>query len=300
MLKKIERCPICSSRRLIPFRKGRFSAADISPERIRITDAEYGLTWSLSRCLDCYYIFANPCPEAEFLSSVYREVVDPAYEEEAAGRRYNFRRILRRLSRFAPQKGWLFDVGAATGLFLDEAKQKGWRVSGVEVSQWAVDQAREKYGIHLYQGSFETLALGQEFYDAVTLIDILEHTPNPKEIAEKAYQILKTGGIIVVVTPDFDSLTAHLAGRRWWHFRPGHLGYFNRQSLRKILELTGFSILSWKRYSWTFSLAYLFSRQKIFWPLQNLPALSSLWPKIQLKLALGDSFEVYARKKEKV
>ncbi len=299
MGQKREHCPVCFSPDLRPFKKGSLSLENLTPEKIKITDAEYGLTWNLSRCQHCAFVFANPGPDTELLAQLYSEVKDPDYEAEASGRRRNFRRILRRLEKLAPEKGRLFDVGAATGLFLDEAQKRGWQVSGIEPSRWAREQARIKYGLNLYQGSLETFETDQLFYDVVTLIDILEHTPNPRLTMKRANGLLKTNGLLVIVTPDLNSLAARLAGRGWWHFRPGHLGYFNRHSLKHLLNLTGFNVLSWRRYSWSFSLNYLLRRRRFLSPLLNLPGLASFWSRIPIKLALGDSFEVYAQKKEK-
>ncbi|MCX7974690.1 MAG: class I SAM-dependent methyltransferase [Candidatus Aminicenantes bacterium] len=270
----------------------------LSPEKIKITDADYGLTWDLSRCLDCSFVFANPCPEEKFITSLYSEVKDPAYEVEALGRRQTFRRLLHRLEKLRPQRGYLLDVGAATGLFLDEAKKRGWQVLGIEPSRWAVEIA-QKQGLKVFQGSLEDFKIDDQRYDVITLIDVLEHTPNPRKIVEKVQKLLKPQGLILIVTPDLESFLAKLTGRYWWHYRPAHLVFFNRQSLKKLLALTHFEVLSWKRYSWHFSLSYLFSRLPFTFWLLHKPFLSSLWSRIQLKLALGDSFEVYAQKKER-
>ena len=300
MLIKIEQCPVCQSSSIRPYKKGSLKPEELSPEKIKITDAEYGQTWDLSQCRECRYIFANPCPDASILARLYQEVEDPAYEVEAPGRRRNFRRLLRRLEKFLPTKGILLDVGAATGLLLVEARQRGWEVAGIEPSRWAVEIAARKYGLALHPGSFETFDTRKEKFDALTLVDILEHTPYPRKLVEQARDCLKTGGILVIVTPDIKSLAARLAGNRWWHFRPGHLGYFQRESLQKLIELASFEILKWKRYSWSFSLDYLLRRLRPFSWLLKIPGLASLWPRIQIKLALGDSFEVYARKKETI
>ncbi len=294
---KLERCPVCASPAIFPYKKGALKPSDLDPEMVRITDAEYGLTWDLSYCSACHFVFANPCPHPTWLVSVYSRVKDPAYESEARGRRQNFRRILRRLGKITAGRS-LLDVGAATGLLLAEARLAGWRVAGVEPSRWAVEEAREKYGLEIYQGSLEEFESGGTLYDAVTLIDVLEHTPSPRNMMEKVHQILKPAGIAVLVTPDLQSFMARLAGKRWWHFRPGHLGYFTRESLQKLLDLTGFSPLLWKRYSWSFSLNYILVRQPYLRALTSRPKLASLWSKIRIKLALGDSFEVYARKRE--
>jgi len=300
MLIKIERCPVCQSSRIKAYKKGSLKAEELSPEKIKITDAEYGQTWDLSQCQDCGYIFANPCPEASILARLYHEVEDPAYELEALGRRKNFRRLLRRLEKLLPNRGTLLDVGAATGLLLVEARQRGWDVTGIEPSRWAVEIAARKYGLALHPESFEDFEAREKKFDALTLVDIIEHTPYPRKLIEKARDCLKPNGILVIVTPDIKSLTARLAGNRWWHFRPGHLGYFQRQSLQKLVELASFEILKWKRYSWSFSLDYLLRRLRPFSWLLKIPGLASLWPRIQIKLALGDSFEIYARKKEPI
>lgn len=291
-----DRCPVCASAAIVPYKKGSLQLFDLDPERVRITDAEYGLTWDLSYCLACHFVFANPCPHPSWLVSVYSQLKDPAYESEAEGRSQSFRRILWRLEKITSGRN-LLDVGAATGMLLAEARLSGWRVAGVEPSQWAVEAARRKYGLEIYQGSFEDFETNGTLYDAVTLIDVLEHTPNPRNMMEKTRLTLKPDGIAVLVTPDLNSLMARLAGKRWWHFRPSHLGYFTRESLQKLLDLTGFFPLLWKRYSWNFSLNYILARLPYFSVLTTIPRLASLWSIIRIKLTLGDSFEVYARKR---
>ncbi len=298
MWTKINHCPLCHSSKIKPYKKGNLIQRGLTPEKIKITDADYGKIWDLSRCQVCGYVFANPFPGESLLASLYIQVEDPEYEAEAEGRRRNFRRLLHQIEKFVPQKGSLFDVGAATGLLLIEARQRGWKVAGIEPSRWAVKIAAEKYGLHLHLGSFEDYRHDENQYDVVTLVDILEHTPDPKKIMVKARELLKPGGIIVIVTPNIESLAARLAGCRWWHFRPGHLGYFNRRSLKTLLNLTSFQVLSWKKYSWNFSFNYLLKRLSVLSWLTKVPKLASLWPRIQIKLALGDSFEVYARKQE--
>jgi len=293
-----KKCPVCSSSSLAPFKKSTFDFLRLSKEQIKITDSDYGKIWDLSRCQDCSHIFANPCPSPEFLSSLYSEVEDPLYEEEARGRSKNFLRILKHIERIHPPRGTLFDVGAATGIFLNLARQRGWEVDGTETSSWAVRLAEEKYNLKLRAGSFETVELKKNFYAVVTLIDFIEHTPRPFQALVKAHEILSSDGILVLVTPDINSLAAKIAGKRWWHFRAGHLAFFNSKSLNNLLQRSGFQVIKERKYAWTFSAHYLISRKPRLQFLLKNPFLASFWKKIQLKLALGDSFEIYARKEE--
>lgn len=295
----LKKCPICSSLSLTSFKKGTFDFFRLSQDQIKITDSDYGKTWDLSRCQNCSHIFANPSPSPEFISSLYSEVEDPLYEEEVQGRSKNFLKILTRLERIHPPQGTLFDVGAATGIFLNLARQRGWEVDGIETSSWAVKFAEQKYNLHLHEGSFEEAALKKNSCAAVTMIDFIEHTPRPFQALGKAHEILSPEGVLVLVTPDINSLAAKIAGKRWWHFRAGHLAFFNSRSLRTLLQRSGFQVVKERRYAWTFSAYYLISRKHWLQFFLKNPLLASFWKKIQLKLALGDSFEIYARKEER-
>lgn len=290
------RCPVCKSKDIRPYRGRSFDIDTLSEEQIKITDSEYGKIWDLSQCSDCSHIFANPAPTQDFIQSLYSQTEDPLYEEEATGRGKNFKRILSRLDKIHPEKGILFDVGAATGILLNLARQRGWRIAGVEPSGWAVRVAKEKYGIDLYEGDFESVQLGKTQYTTVTLIDFIEHISHPFEALAKAWAILAPGGTVCLVTPDINSLAARVAGAKWWHFRPGHLAYFTKQSIGKLLERAGFTIIKIHKYSWTFSAHYIFSRKPGLDFFIRNPRLASFWRKIPIKLALKDSFEIYAKK----
>jgi SAM-dependent methyltransferase len=292
-----EACPACGGRSIRPHKRGTYSDR-LTREEIKITDSGYGRTWDLSLCLDCGHLFADPCPTPEFIFSLYGEVEDPLYEDEAAGRARSFLRILERLELLVPGRGRLFDVGAATGILLDLARSRGWEPDGIDPSAWAVGVAAARHGLRLRHGAFETAELPESAYAAVTMIDVIEHTPLPFEAVRKARAILRPGGMLVIVTPDIHSLAARLAGRRWWHLRPAHLAFFSRPSLAALLGRAGFAVVREHRYSWTFSLHYLLSRKPAFGVLLKNWRLASFLKRIRLKLALGDSFEVYAVKAE--
>ncbi len=288
-------CPVCRGLDIHPWKKGTFDFSSLRSDQIKITDSEYGKTWDLHACGACGHIFADPYPEPDFLASLYGEVEDPLYDQEAEGRTRNFLPILNRLDLLRPGRGALFDVGAATGILGDAARRRGWRVDGVEPSAWAVRKASEKYGLTLRQGGFEDITAGAGSFQVVTMVDFIEHTPRPAEAVAKAFSLLAPGGVLCLVTPDIHSPAARLAGRRWWHLRPGHLAYFSKRSLRVLLEEAGFRIVEIRRYAWTFSLHYLVSRFR--W--MNFFArsrASSFLRGIPIKLALGDSFEIYAVK----
>jgi hypothetical protein len=102
--------------------------------------------------------------------------------------------------------------------------------------------------------------------------------------------------MLVLVTPDIHSRAARLAGRRWWHLRPAHLAFFSRRSIDALLRRAGLSIVAERRYAWTFSAHYLLSRKPALQAYLKNVGPASFLKRIPIKLALGDSFEVYAIK----
>jgi SAM-dependent methyltransferase len=295
---ELKHCPVCSSTDIIPFRKRTFDIGTLTEENIKITDSDYGKIWDLDRCESCTHVFANPAPSPAYIQSLYAKTEDPDYEEESLGRGKNFQRILAALEKIYPRKGTLLDVGAATGILMHLAREKGWDTEGIEPSSWAVAVAKDKYDLTLMEGSLKTVTLKSKFYTAVTLVDFIEHISHPNEAISKIHEALKPGGTVCLVTPDIQSLAARAMGKGWWHFRPGHLAYFSKKSLFTLLERSGFHVIRWRRYAWTFSAHYLLSRMSLFRFLVKNPRMALFWKNIPIKLALRDSFEVYAKKED--
>ncbi len=289
-------CPACGSPSFRPWRRGQIDHRSFGPDNIKITDKEYGRTWDLSRCENCGHAFADPLPTQKYISRLYSLIEDPLYQEESGGREKNFKPIIEFLGRLHPGRGILFDVGAATGILLNAAQKRGWAPDGIEPSSWAVQTAEKNYGLTLRRGDFETAALPGNHYTAVTMVDFIEHIPLPDLAILKTGKILAPEGTLCLVTPNLSSFAARAAGRRWWHFRPAHLHYFNPGSLRILLKRNGFTIIKTRKYSWTFSAHYLISRIPGSNFLLHHKKLSSFWRSIPVKLAFGDSLEVYARK----
>jgi len=294
-LSALDRCPACRSLAIGLFKKGTVTPERVSADDFKITDSHYGSRWTFFSCRDCGFVFANPVPDPEAIAGFYAALADEEYSQEDEGRGRNFQVILRRLRGFVPPGSSLLDVGAASGIFLNLAREEGYRVTGIEPSAALAADARERYGLELFCGSAEQFATREKFM-AVTLLDVLEHVTDPDAFLSVLERFLAPGGTLVIVTPDIGSRTARLMGGRWWHFRVAHVNFFNRRSLGRLLERHGFEVVLQKRFAWNFSAYYLLTR---LLPFLKGKTLQTRLKKLHLKLQLFDSWEVYARKKEK-
>jgi SAM-dependent methyltransferase len=214
-----------------------------------------GAHGDLLRCRRCGTVQQPDRPADGTLADLYREMRDDAYLTEEAGRRATARRLLARIERHRPPGGML-DVGCGHGLLIDEARRRGWRPVGLEVSASAAAHARS-LGLTVREESVDALdAVRDGPFDAIVLADVIEHLDDPLTAVRRCSALLAEGGVLCVVTPDPSSRTARLAGPRWWALLPGHTYLLPRGTLRAVLAGEALEPIEDVGLWRTFSLAY--------------------------------------------
>ena len=232
--------------------------AELTPGDLAITDHRYGVTLPLLACRGCGFRFADPEATAD-LVALYGALDDPAYEEGADARRVPMRGYVEAIRRRAPHVRSLLDVGAANGLLVEEAQRAGIDAMGVEPSATLAARARAR-GLDVRTGTLPLAPLGERRFDAVTLVDVIEHVSDPLGLLRAVRAVLAPAGVVLVVTPDVASVAARTLRSRWWHYRVAHVGYFTRPTLSDALRRTGFVPTTWWRPGWVFELGYLVER----------------------------------------
>jgi 2-polyprenyl-3-methyl-5-hydroxy-6-metoxy-1,4-benzoquinol methylase len=155
--------------------------------------------------------------------------------------RKEFARTVAFLRGIVPS-GRLLDIGCAYGFFLQEAKPF-YEVSGIELAEDAAAYCRTS-GLDVHTGIADEAAMARAGpLDVMTLFDVIEHLPDPHEVLALAARHLKPGGIVVVTTGDFGSLTAKLMGPKWRLMTPPqHLWFFTRESIRSMGARSGLTM----------------------------------------------------------
>jgi len=242
------------------------------PTDLAITDSNYGATLALRRCRQCSFIFAEGSDLSE-LFGLYEELSDPGYEGSQDSRELQMRWLIERALRERPGAKTLLDIGAASGLLVKLAREQGLDAKGVEPSRELVATARRLYGVDLIQGTVPHERLLGSHFDVVFLADVIEHVPNPVALLRDARRLLATNGVLVVVTPDVGSLARRLLGKRWWHFRLAHVGYFDAASLSEACARAGLTVTGHYRAKWFFRVSYLAERVLRYLPLRAVERL---------------------------
>jgi SAM-dependent methyltransferase len=147
------------------------------------------------------------------------------------------------VSRFVPAGRALLDVGANFGHFLHEAQQR-YSAIGIEPSRAVVEWGRQHLNVCLEEGSIEVdnPAYVARF-SAVTMFDVIEHLPDPREAVERCRRYLMKGGHLFITTPDAGSPLARLLGSHWYYIDlREHISLFTTGNLTTLLRECGFSV----------------------------------------------------------
>lgn len=258
-------CWVCDCPALVLVKRGNIPRA-LSSESFAITSHAYGVTHDVYRCADCGFF---QCANLTDVLQYYEGLTDTAYEKSREPRSLQERKLLEIVQRYR-LAGRLLDIGAGSGILVEQALRMGFAAEGVEPSRWLHEQAKRR-GLPVHLGIFPSSDVSPP-YDVITLVDVLEHVPNPVGLLTDIRAALSEQGYAFVVTPDVGSFIAQLLGNRWWHYRIAHIGYFNRTTLRRAMERAGFEVVAFVRPGWYFDLAYIWERISTY-----LPRFLRLW-----------------------
>jgi len=197
-------CPACDSRSVCLFEKNFYSFEEQH--------------YDLARCEGCGLIRVAPMPERDRIARMYNAgyfkndwslgfVGD--YLSDFEKRRDEFEKIL--VAFGAPKtNARLLEFGSAGGAFVHLAASKGWCAEGVEISEWGVSSAKEKYGLNLQHCNLLDAKLKSGAYDAIFLGDVFEHVDDPVEVLRFIYDKLKPGGKVGFLLPMYLSSPVYL------------------------------------------------------------------------------------------
>jgi len=146
-------------------------------------------------------------------------------------------------------KGRLLDVGSGPGSFLLHGQQRGWQTLGIEPASQAAFYSRAKGVEVVNEFLSETITGTLGKFEAIHMSEVLEHVPNPQNFLTQIGRLLAPGGVLCVTVPnDYNLLQLavqrNAACESWWVAPPHHLNYFNAQSLTRLMNQCGLTVVS--------------------------------------------------------
>lgn len=238
---------------------------------------------SAVECDDCGFVFLSPRPDPkkgeDYFNKAYaghEDFSDHEYYRDHDKKLYQSRLKIEAIEKLNPIGKKLLDIGAGQGHFMKEAKERGWEVTGTELSTEARESAKKLFKIDL-KDSFE--GFEESSFDVITLWDVLEHVSDAKSILNEVTKLLKKDGILIIETVNIDSVDFLVQKEKWHLWHVDHNYYFSMKSLRSYLEQFNYNQIQFltgaettkqdKRTAGQFVRKYLKDPQKVFQELKR-------------------------------
>lgn len=154
--------------------------------------------------------------------------------------------VVKKLAGARPAEGVrLLDIGCSSGALLRSAQRAGFIVEGVEPAAQAAASAKNA-GLNVFHGYLQDARYPAASFDAATLMEVIEHLPDPGALLREAWRVLKPNGVLVVGTGNGASWTVQLIGAGWGYLHVaqhgGHISFFNPHSLGRLAAQCGFQV----------------------------------------------------------
>ena len=248
--------------------------------------------WTVYQCTRCKLGVLDPRPDDAELADLYcGEYFQSQYENElridSAAMKKRLAQEKHRLRFFRPLKkeGRLLDIGCGRGYFLLAGREKGYDVTGIDVSADVAAYVTRELKIPVNIGEISTIKLPDKSFDVITMWHSLEHTEDPNICLRKARRWMKEDGILVVDVPNYAGYDARQTWNQWlgWQL-PYHFYHFTKDSLFALLAQNGFTVIRGKHYL----SEYMKQKLEKFMP--------SFVARIIARFYSGHSFAVVAKK----
>ena len=262
--------------------------------------------FNIIRCRSCGLIFLQHLftvrqnYKDEYFFFFFKTSYGKTYEEDREKITFFAKKRLEIIKSIIPKTDseipQLLDIGCALGFFLKAASDAGFRVKGLDVSDYAVNYVKSQFGFSVGRGDIQTLKKESSCFHVISMFYVLEHLENFDEYLSAVFDLLKPGGVLALATPNNKGISTIVNKTKFFSAYPeDHYVLFNPVILKKILKKHGFII---KKCIITGIHAQRFFRSAALKRICQSSSLFTAFIIIFAKLfCLGDTFEIYAVKK---
>lgn len=215
-----------------------------------------GENFSIWQCSNCTLRFTQDVPDEKSVGIYYKSEDYISHSNTSKGfinRIYQFirKRTLKQKRKLITvvtglTSGRLLDVGSGAGAFVNEMKQNGWDVTGLEPDADARRIAKESFNCDL-QTTDQLFQLQKGSFDAITLWHVLEHVHDLHHYLQQLSSLLTENGRLIIAVPNYTSFDAGIYKECWAAYDvPRHLYHFSPLSMQLLMEKNRMKILEYK------------------------------------------------------
>ena len=201
-------------------------------------------------------------------------------------------RMIRRYARAPLSDLSILEVGCGAGNFVQCLR--GWypgsQLTAIDLDESVVSPCSHRHpDVDFARTSSEQLPFAAESFDVISALQVIEHFPCPEDFLAESARVLRTGGVILLATPNTEGLAARWLGDAWPGVRPDHISLRNPDAWRSAIRDAGFESLS--EGTTLFAGFQWLGRPPLSLPFQLLQTIFGWFP-----WPWGESFMVVARR----
>ncbi len=235
MSNTVSECPAC----------GRTTIANLGPLPMTSGAIDLPHPGNLYECSTCTLLFRRPYLAKPDLMRAYTRLSADLWDADVPRRDYI---LAAKMIESSFHSGRVLDVGCFRGDFLTMLPQRYERY-GVEPAHSAREVARQR-GIEVLASWIEDIEVELHSFHVITLLDVIEHLPNPALSLEGLRRLLLPGGLLMLSTGNTDVLPWRLMRRHYWYYFPEHVSFFNPRWFRWLARQLDLELLAVREYSY--------------------------------------------------
>jgi SAM-dependent methyltransferase len=233
-------CPICGNKKYTKYISGKDFVNNIDEN------------FTYVKCNNCSLIYQNPRMTPQSLAE---RLYNGKYRSQNKGNEISrestcsrtfkiYAKLFFKLNRFPEiqKKGKVLDIGCGGCTELNSYKQAGWECFGIDPDP-DVKNIGKKYGLNICIGELKEAKYHENFFDLIIMKHSLEHIPNPNEILEEVYRVLKSDGVLYIEVPNGESFEIKIFKNFWHQLHFGHLYLYSPKTLAKLLIKNQFHVI---------------------------------------------------------
>jgi 2-polyprenyl-3-methyl-5-hydroxy-6-metoxy-1,4-benzoquinol methylase len=202
-------------------------------------------------CRKCHLVYVNPRLEnpSQHQEALYDNIAashgtfDENTRYDYSG--YRKEKLTKEAASYLPYNinGRILDVGCSFGGFLKGAAEQGWKYpEGVEIAPQVAAYTSQFFPVQMKP--FEETEYPDNCFDVIRLNNVIEHLSSPKAVVRSVQRKLRTGGLFVIKTPNFRSLSVSLCREKWQYIAGfDHIHLFCPKTITQLLTENGFKIV---------------------------------------------------------